>query len=305
MQLRSHGLKIIFSSPSGTGKTTLIKAILKNNKNIIPSVSVTTRPMRDGEIEGKDYFFINQSQYDELLEKNFLLESAKVFGYSYGTPKKQTEETLASGTDILYDIDWQGAKQLIEQSPQNTVTIFILPPSMKELEYRLRNRNSDSEEVIQRRLSEAKLEISKCVFYDYVIINDDINDSLAQIENIIAAEHLKRINSANLQIFLDRFIDDVTEVTEYEILFLNKNACIIDVRELHEWQSGHIKGAIHLPLQKLLTGDFNLEKSKPYIAYCQHGIRSLTAAQFLKNHGFQVMHLKGGISIWQSELNLD
>jgi guanylate kinase len=305
MQLRSQGLKIIFSSPSGTGKTTLTKALLKNDKNIIPSVSVTTRPKRIGEVEGKDYFFITQPQNYELLEKNLLLENAEVFGYCYGSPKKQTDEILASGIDVLYDIDWQGAQQLIKHAPQNIVTIFILPPSMTVLEHRLRNRNSDNENDIQRRLSEAKLEISKCMFYDYVIINDDIDDSLAQIETIIAAERLKRLNSANLQTFLDNFIDGVIEVSEYEISLITNNAYIIDVRELHEWQSGYIERAIHIPLQKLLANDFDLEKSKPCIVYCQHGVRSLTASKFLKDQGFQAMHLKGGVSIWRGKLSLD
>lgn len=304
MQLRSQGLKIIFSSPSGAGKTTLTKATIKNDNNIRLSISVTTRPKREGEIEGKDYFFTNQAQYNELLQKNLLLESAEVFGYCYGTPKKQTEEVLASGTDVLYDINWYGAQQLMECAPQNIVSIFILPPSMMVLEHRLHSRNSDDEEVIQRRLSEAKMEISKCMFYDYVIVNENIDESLEQIKNIIAAERLKRINSANLQTFLDRFIDDVIEISEDEAL-LAKNACIIDVRELNEWRSGHVDGAIHIPLQKLLAGDFELEKSKLCIVYCQHGVRSLTAAKFLKNHGFQAMHLKGGVSVWRSKLSFD
>jgi guanylate kinase len=206
MQLKPQSLKIIFSSPSGTGKTTLAKALIKSDDKIKLSISVTTRPKRKDEVDGQDYYFISKSEYDELLEKELLLESAEVFGYSYGTFKKQTEDTLASEFDILYDIDWQGALQLIKED-SSIVSIFILPPSIEILEHRLRNRDSDSEETMQRRLSEAKLEISKCVFYDYIIVNEDIEKSLTQIKNIITAERSKRVNLTNLQPFLGKFND--------------------------------------------------------------------------------------------------
>ena len=206
MQLKPQSLKIIFSSPSGAGKTTLAKALIKSDDKIKLSISVTTRPKRKDEVDVQDYYFISKSEYDELLEKELLLESAEVFGYSYGTFKKQTEDTLASGLDILYDIDWQGALQLIEQD-SSIVSVFILPPSIEILEHRLRNRDSDSEETMQRRLNEAKLEISKCVFYDYIIVNEDIEKSLTQIQNIIAAERSKRVNLTNLKQLLGELND--------------------------------------------------------------------------------------------------
>jgi len=301
-QLQATGLMIVLSSPSGAGKTTLSKAIIANDSNIKLSVSVTTRPMRNGEIDGQDYIFVDQAHYDELVKNDQMLEHAEVFGYSYGTPRKQTEEKLRAGFDILYDIDWQGALTLISKIPQDIVSIFILPPSMPVLEQRLRNRAADSESTIQRRLSEASIEISKCSFYDYIIINHDIEESISLIQNIISAERLKRTRLLGLQSFVDSLNTDIVEITQSD-MELMKNAYVIDVRELHEWRMGHIPGALHIPLTKLFSEDFSLDKTKPCIIYCQHGVRSVTGAKFLKSKGFvEVASLRGGIAMWQGDL---
>jgi guanylate kinase len=299
--LKSTTLMIILSSPSGAGKTTLSKAIINSDPQVKLSISVTTRPMRPGEINGKDYFFISKDEYDELLQKDMLLEHAEVFGNYYGIPKKQTNESLDAGFDMLYSIDWQGALKLMEYKPSKIVSIFILPPSIEILEQRLRKRGSESEEVIQRRLKEAKSEISKYIFYDYLIVNDKIEDSLFKIQSIISAERSKLIHLSNLSSLIDTLNEEIIGIYEKDIPLIN-NSCIIDVREPHEWQSGHVKNALHIPLQQLLSNNYQLDKNKFYIVYCQHGVRSLTAAKFLKTHGFHVAHLKGGLAVWQGEL---
>lgn len=292
---------IVLSSPSGAGKTSLTKAIITADQKTRLSISVTTRTPRSSEINGKDYIFINQDQYSDLLQNNMLLEHAEVFGHCYGTPKKQTDELLSAGLDVIYDIDWQGALSLLQLQNQRVVSIFILPPSMAILEQRLRSRASDSEETIQKRLAGAKLEISKCVHYEYVIINDQFENTLKTIRSIIEAERSKRAHLTNLHILLEELHGSVKEISEKDI---DSSMVIIDVRESHEWHSGHIPDAVHIPLAQLLKGEFDLDKSKPCITYCQHGVRSLTAAHYLKEHGFvDVAHLKNGLSIWQGKLS--
>ncbi len=304
-QLNSSGLMFILSSPSGAGKTTLAKSIIASNSQITLSVSVTTRQMRQGETEGEDYFFVSQNEYSELLKNNMLIEHITLFGNGYGTPKNQTEKALLKGCDVLYDIDWRGALELIKYKPEKIVSIFILPPSIETLERRLRNRAADNEETIQKRLSEAKSEISKCPHYDYIIINHDIDHSLKLIQSIITAERIRSSHFTNLQSFLSNLSGEVTTISEIELV-QTKNVNIIDVRENHEWLSGHLNGTLNIPLQKLLAGEFELDKSKPCIVYCQHGVRSLTAAKFLKNSGFHhVTHLKDGLACWQGKLEID
>lgn len=202
-QLTNSGLMIALSSPSGAGKTSLTKAIIAADPKTRLSISVTTRTPRPSEVNGKDYIFVDQDQYGDLLKNNMLLEHAEVFGHCYGTPKKQTDELLGAGLDVIYDIDWQGALRLLQLEQQRVVSIFILPPSIAILEQRLRSRASDSEETIQKRLAGAKLEISKCVHYEYVVINDQFERTLETIRGIIEAERSKRANLDNLHMFLE------------------------------------------------------------------------------------------------------
>jgi guanylate kinase len=170
------------------------------------SVSVTTREKRPDEQEGVDYFFINKQEYDILVERNELLEYAQVFDEYYGTPKNKVIESLEKGQDVLFDIDWQGTAQLTAKAPQDLVSVFILPPTMQELEERLKRRAQDSDEVVRKRMSKANIEISHWDNYDYVIVNHDIAESLKKITSILEAERLKRKRQSGLQDFVDNLL---------------------------------------------------------------------------------------------------
>jgi len=189
---RSKGFIFIISSPSGCGKTTLANILLKDDSNLKQSISVTTRPKREGEVNGKDYFFISEGEYQKMIEEDLLLEHAKVFNNFYGTPREHVENILEQGKDILCVIDWQGGVNLMKKVRQDTVSAFILPPSLGELKTRLTVRATDSIEVIDRRLGEAKKEISKCDQYDYIVINDEVDECATQLRTILEAERLKR-----------------------------------------------------------------------------------------------------------------
>lgn len=184
---------LIISSPSGAGKTTLTKALIKADPNTKLSISVTTRSPRGNEVDGKDYHFITEKKYNELKKAKMLLESAEVFGYHYGTPKKDTEDTISKGRDMVYDIDWQGAVQLMQNCRKDVVSIFIMPPSVEILEQRLRNRATDDESTIERRLAGSKIEMSKSHYYDYILTNYEIEDALKQIQEILNKERQKRL----------------------------------------------------------------------------------------------------------------
>jgi len=194
MSIKHDAFILILSSPSGAGKTTLTKALLEVDKNIEMSVSCTTRPKRENEIEGKDYFFVDEEKFQNLIIEGELLEHAYVYENSYGTPKKRVEELLEEGKDVIFDIDWQGTNQLKTRIPDNIVSVFILPPSIKELESRLMKRNTEDKEIIKMRLSRAKIEISHWDSYDYVIVNKNIDQSLDLIKSILNVERLKRAN---------------------------------------------------------------------------------------------------------------
>ncbi|MEM6679144.1 MAG: guanylate kinase [Pseudomonadota bacterium] len=187
------GLMVVLSSPSGAGKSTLSRRLLTSDPAFMLSVSATTRPPRDGEVEGKDYFFVDHQRFDAMVDGEEMLEHATVFENRYGTPRGPVEEAIDAGRDVLFDVDWQGAQQL-GQSALNTalVTIFILPPSIEELERRLRGRALDSDEVINRRMAKARDEISHWAEYDYVLINDDLDVCFSQIGTIIASERQRR-----------------------------------------------------------------------------------------------------------------
>ncbi len=188
----------ILSSPSGGGKTTVARRLLEEDGEIAMSVSVTTRPPRAGEIDGVHYFFIDQAEFDRMVESGELLEWAVVFGHSYGTPKAQIKTGLKTGQDFLFDIDWQGTQQLYQRMETDVVRVFLLPPSIEELEARLRGRAKDSDGVIQDRMSRAVSEISHWDGYDYVVINDDLDDCFAKVQTILDAERMRRARQTGL-----------------------------------------------------------------------------------------------------------
>lgn len=199
------GLMLVLSSPSGAGKTTLCKKIVEIDKQIILSISATTRPKRKSEIEGKDYFFITHEDFKLNRKKGLFLESAQVFDYLYGTPKKFVEDKLKQGIDIIFDIDWQGAQKLSDFSKSDLVSIFILPPSTKTLKSRLKKRAEDSDLIVKNRMAKAKSEISHWIEYDYVLVNEDIEKCTTKIIEILNVERLKRFR----QKYLFKFIEEL------------------------------------------------------------------------------------------------
>lgn len=195
----------ILSSPSGAGKTTITRALLKHNDDLKPSVSATTRPRRAGEIDGQDYFFVTRDEFRDMIDNGQMLEHAKVFDHYYGTPRAAVDEALSAGKDVIFDIDWQGTQQLFELAAEDLVRVFILPPSSAALEKRLRDRSQDTletEEQIRGRMSKANDEMSHYSEYDYVIINSDIDDAVRQAQLILNAERLKRRRMAGLSDFV-------------------------------------------------------------------------------------------------------
>lgn len=197
-----RGLMLVLSSPSGAGKTTISRRLLEADAELHLSVSVTTRTRRPGEVDGVHYHFIDTETFGLMVNRQELLEHAKVFDYYYGTPKEQVEKRLSSGQDILFDIDWQGTQQLRQRARDDLVSVFILPPSTKDLEKRLHTRAQDSAEVVAKRMSKAADEISHWAEYDYVVINDDVERCLAQVHAILRAERLKRHRGVGLVDFV-------------------------------------------------------------------------------------------------------
>lgn len=199
---RNKGLMLVLSSPSGAGKTSICKSLLKLDKNIKLSISVTTRPKRSEEKNGEDYLFVDNKKFSHMLKKNYFLEQASVFGHNYGTPKKMVEDKLFKGEDLLFDIDWQGAQQLRSKMREDVVSVFILPPNKKELEKRLKERGQDSPEVVLERMSSASKEITHWAEYDYVLVNTKLEESVLKVYNILKAERLKRIRQIGLAEFV-------------------------------------------------------------------------------------------------------
>ena len=195
---KRRGILFVVSSPSGAGKSTISRRLLEGDKELTMSVSATTRAPRPGEVDGKDYHFVALEQFREMVAGHEFLEWAHVFGNRYGTPRAAVEEALASGRDVLFDIDWQGAQQLYQRAGGDVVRVFIFPPSMAELERRLRARATDSEEVIEGRMSRAAAEISHWDGYDYVLVNDDVDRCYEDVKTILAAERLKRSRQTGL-----------------------------------------------------------------------------------------------------------
>ncbi|MCC6598845.1 MAG: guanylate kinase [Alphaproteobacteria bacterium] len=203
--LKRRGLMYVMSSPSGAGKTTITRALLKNNADVSMSVSATTRPRRAGEVQGQDYFFVTKEEFREMVESNQMLEHAKVFEHYYGTPRAPVEEALGAGRDIIFDIDWQGTQQLFQLAAEDLVRVFILPPSRQSLEKRLRNRSRDTHETdeeIRGRMNKAGDEISHYSEYDYVIINNNVDEAIAHAQLILNAERLKRRRMIGLSDFV-------------------------------------------------------------------------------------------------------
>jgi guanylate kinase len=189
---RRRGILLVLSSPSGAGKTTMARRLLAAEPGLAVSVSATTRPKRPGEVDGVDYFFKTDPQFDRMIERGEFLEWAHVFGNRYGTPRLAVETALKLGRDVLFDVDWQGTQQLAQQMGDDVVSIFLLPPSMQELERRLRARRTDSNAVIEDRMARAAAEISHWPEYDYVLVNEDMHECFEAIQTIVRAERLRR-----------------------------------------------------------------------------------------------------------------
>ena len=200
--IKRRGLMLVLSSPSGAGKTTLSRQLLDNDKQIQLSVSATTRARRSGEKDGVDYHFVDTATFNGMVERGEFLEHARVFDHYYGTPFAPVEEALMAGRDVLFDIDWQGTQQLKEKGGGDLVTVFILPPSTRDLERRLITRAQDSMEVVQKRMAKAADEMSHWAEYDYQIINRDIATSLMELKSILTAERLKRERQVGLSNFV-------------------------------------------------------------------------------------------------------
>ena len=203
-EIDHRGIMLVLSSPSGAGKTTISRLLLERDPNLIMSVSVTTRPKRPGEVAGKDYSFIDPTEFNLMINRRELLEHAKVFGHYYGTPRAPVEQALAAGRDIIFDIDWQGTQQLMQNAQEDVVSVFILPPSTEELDRRLHRRAQDPEEVVAARMAKAPNEMSHWAEYGYIVINEHIEESVANVQSILAAERLRRGRQIGLGDFVKR-----------------------------------------------------------------------------------------------------
>ena len=208
MMANRRGLMLVLSSPSGAGKTTLSRRLLESDPETSLSISVTTRPPRPDEVDGEDYIFVSEEEFARMIEADELLEYANVFGHSYGTPRQAVEDSLEAGRDVLFDIDWQGTQQLQDKSKTDVVRIFILPPSMEALEERLRSRGQDSNETVASRMQQAATEISHWAEYDYVLINRDFDECLAEIKEILEVERLRRHRQPDLVPFVKQLVED-------------------------------------------------------------------------------------------------
>ncbi len=200
--LSRRGLMLVLSSPSGAGKSSIARALLKADSNLVSSVSVTTRAARPGETEGIDYYFVTVQQFEKMKSASEFLENARVFDNFYGTPRAHVEKKLSAGKDVLFDIDWQGTQQLRENARDDLVSIFIFPPSLDELERRLRGRAQDPDDVVRKRMARASDEMSHWPEYDYIVVNRDIDKSISQVQTILAAERMKRARQIGLGDFV-------------------------------------------------------------------------------------------------------
>ena len=202
VHIERRGLMLVLSSPSGAGKTTISRRLLDQDDGIVMSVSATTRPPRPAEREGIDYFFVDPLEFNLMVNRDELLEHAKVFDHYYGTPVEPVERALSTGCDVLFDIDWQGTQQLAQRARADLVSVFILPPSTADLEQRLKSRAQDSADVVARRMAKAADEISHWAEYDYIVVNDDVETCLAKVQAILVAERARRERQIGLLNFV-------------------------------------------------------------------------------------------------------
>ncbi len=203
-----RGMLFVLSSPSGAGKTTLARRLLKEEENLFMSVSATTRTPRPSEVDGEDYFFVDKDAFQGMISNGELLEHAEVFGNLYGTPLAPVEKHLQQGRDVLFDIDWQGAQQLHDRMRDDVVSVFILPPSIEDLEERLRNRAQDSEDIIAYRMSQAREEMSHWAEYEFVVVNKDVDRAFRDVQSILHAERSRRKRYNGLNDFVRRLSGD-------------------------------------------------------------------------------------------------
>lgn len=206
IEINRRGLMLVLSSPSGAGKTAISRALLDSDAELTLSISATTRLMRPGEIDGEDYIFVDGAEFTRMVDDHAFLEHATVFDHRYGTPLAPVEAALAAGKDVLFDVDWQGAQELSERSPHALVSVFILPPSMAELERRLKRRAQDADDIVAGRMARAPIEISHWPEYDYIVVNHDLDVSVTKVRAILHAERLRR----DRQIGLGDFVRDLS-----------------------------------------------------------------------------------------------
>jgi guanylate kinase len=209
IDIARRGIMLIVSSPSGAGKTTLTRNLLKEEENVSLSISVTTRPRRSSEIDGVHYKFLTRRQFELMRDGGELLEWAEVHDNFYGTPREPVETALAEGRDVLFDIDWQGTQQLYQTMRSDVVSVFVLPPTAEELKFRLERRAEDTPDIIARRLKNAADEIPHWEEYDYVLVNRDLDKSFARLRGILTAERLKRVSKEDIQEFVDKLLGDL------------------------------------------------------------------------------------------------
>jgi len=201
-QIERRGLMLVLSSPSGAGKTTISRKLMGQDSNLTLSLSYTTRPPRDGEVDGKHYHFTSEENFKEMMYLDKFLEHAIVFGNHYGTEKEPVKKALQAGQDVLFDIDWQGTQQLRQAARSDVVSIFVLPPSWQELEARLHTRAKDTKETIDYRMSRAHGEIQHWAEYDYILINEDIEETVKRVRHILESERLRRERQTGLTEFI-------------------------------------------------------------------------------------------------------
>jgi guanylate kinase len=211
-EIRRRGIMLVLSSPSGAGKTTLTRNLLEQEENVSLSISVTTRERRPSEIEGVHYFFLSKRRFENMRDSGELLEWAEVHGNFYGTPREPVEKALAEGRDVLFDIDWQGTRQLLEKMRDDVVTVFVLPPTAEELKARLERRAEDSKVIIAQRLQNAFEEIAHWREYNYILVNRDLDKSFARLRAILTAERLKRVKMLDLENFVEAILTDLKKI---------------------------------------------------------------------------------------------